>query len=109
MSTRRAIRPAGAAGNWSSIERAFGGAKVWHGQRTICADYSDQRYAMKIVAFGEHLRADENIQHAVGKSAERFLILALGARGVAIQRAMRAFGNSLHRRSSSCSEPSPKK
>ena len=37
------------------------------------------------MAFGEHLRADKNIERAAGKRAQGFLILALGARGVAVE------------------------
>src|SRR5258708_39630198 len=50
---------------------------------------------MEIVTLGEHLRANENVQCAVGESAQCFLILALGARGVAVQTRDASFGNFL--------------
>src|SRR5260370_31389784 len=85
---------AGAASDLGhQLEGAFGGAEVRHGQRTVGADDSYERDAMKIVAFGEHLRADKNIQRAVSESAERLLELALGARGVAVQARDAAFRN----------------
>src|SRR5690348_14357486 len=37
------------------------------------------------MALGEHLRADKNIERAGGKRPESFLILPLGARGVAVE------------------------
>src|SRR5690349_4370783 len=37
------------------------------------------------MALGEHLRADENVEGSAGESAERFLILAFGARAVAVE------------------------
>ena len=46
---------------------------------------ADQCDALEVVAFGEHLRADENVESARGECAERFLILALGAGGVAVE------------------------
>src|SRR2546429_5803498 len=55
------------------------------GVQTCALPISDQGHALKIVPFGEHLRADENIQRAADKRSERFLVLALGSRGVAVQ------------------------
>ncbi|SRR5258706_10513992 len=50
---------------------------------------------MKIVALGEHLRADKNIQSAIGESAESFLILALGSGGIAVEARDSRFGKLL--------------
>ncbi len=40
---------------------------------------------MEVVPFGEHLCANENVQRASGESAKSFLILALGARSIAVE------------------------
>src|ERR1700747_440843 len=88
--------PAGAASNLGhQLEGAFGGAEVRHSQRTVGADDSHERDAVKIVAFGEHLRADKNIQRAVRECAQRFLVLALVARGVACERGEAGVGKFL--------------
>src|SRR5439155_9120919 len=67
------------------LERAFGRAKIRHGQRTVCTDYTNQRHAMKIVPFRKHLRADQDIQSSIGEPTQHFLILALAARSIAIE------------------------
>src|SRR5579863_572176 len=77
------------------MESAFGGAKIRHGERAVRADDADQRDAMKVVAFGEHLRADQNIEGTIGKRAESFLKLTLGARDVAVEAGDARFGKFL--------------
>src|SRR5690348_17939811 len=80
------LAAAGAAGHLrQQLERALGSAKVRQAQRRIGADHADKSDAMKIMALGEHLCADENIERAIGKCTQRFLILALGAGGVAVE------------------------
>src|SRR5438876_6653218 len=75
-----------AAGHLSEqLKSALGSAKIRQAERGVGADHADQGHALKIVPFGEHLRADENIQRAADKRSERFLVLALGSRGVAVQ------------------------
>src|SRR5207245_7281977 len=39
----------------------------------------------KVVSLGHHLRADQNVQRSGGKRAERLLVLALCAGGVAVE------------------------
>src|SRR5215470_16682447 len=80
------IAAAGAACDLrEQLKSALGGAKVGQAERGVGADYADQRDALKIVALGEHLRADQNIERAAREGAQRFLILALGACGVAVE------------------------
>src|SRR5206468_11102186 len=80
------IAAAGAAGNLrEELKGALGGAEVGHGEGRVGADDADEGDAMEVVAFGEHLRADEEVERACGESAECFLILALGASGVAVE------------------------
>src|SRR5262249_34987560 len=80
------IAAAGAASNLSQqLKRAFRRAKVRQVEGRIRTDHADERHAMKVMALREHLRADQNIERAAGKRAERFLKLPLGARGIAIE------------------------
>src|SRR5262249_2817989 len=67
------------------LKRPLRGAKIRQAQGGVSADPTDERDALKIVALGQHLRAHENIERAAGEGAERFLILALGSRRVAVQ------------------------
>src|SRR5579859_1965527 len=50
---------------------------------------------MKIVALGEHLGADQNVQRTISECAQRFLKLALGASGVAVEAGDARFGKFL--------------
>ena len=43
------------------LKCAFGGAKVRQAELRIRGDDADQRHALKIVAFGHHLRAHQDI------------------------------------------------
>ena len=66
----RQFAAASAASDLShQLEGAFGGAEVGHGQGAVGADHSDERDAMEIVSFGEHLRTHKNIQRAIGERA----------------------------------------
>src|SRR5262249_53015089 len=56
-----------------------------HGERRVRADYADESDAVEVVPLGEHLGTDEKIERAVRECSQRFLELALGAGGVAIE------------------------
>src|SRR5215472_2689200 len=59
------IAAAGAAGDLrEELEGALGGTKVGHGERRVCTDDTDECDAMEVVALGEHLRADEEVECA---------------------------------------------
>src|SRR5690348_11825003 len=80
------VAAASAAGDLGEqLKGALGRAEVRQTERGIGADHADQSDTLKIVALGEHLCADENVERAAGESAKRFLILALGAGGVAVE------------------------
>src|SRR5215467_5761576 len=77
---------AGAAGDLGQqLKRPFSGAKIGQAQGSVRADHADKRDALKIVPLREHLGTHENIERAASEGAERFLILALGSRRVAVQ------------------------
>src|SRR5260221_1153121 len=67
------------------LKRAFGGTEVGERQRGISGDDAHQGYSLKVVALRQHLGANKNVQRAVGERAQGFLILLLGAHGVAVQ------------------------
>ena len=54
-------------------------------RRKIGGYDSDEGDALKIVAFGDHLRADENVHFPLCECAEDLLEFALGADGIAIE------------------------
>src|ERR1700722_13925546 len=82
----RKIASAGASGDLGEeLEGAFGGTEVGQMERRGGADDADERDALEVVAFGEHLRANEDVDGAAREGAERFLILALGASGVTVE------------------------
>src|SRR5580765_7581206 len=66
----RQFAAASTAGNLGhQLKSPFGGTEVRHGQRAIGTNLANQRHAMKVVAFGEHLGADQEVQRSVGKRA----------------------------------------
>src|SRR5260221_2193980 len=67
------------------LKRAFGGTEVGERQRGISGDDAHQGDSLKVVALRQHLGANKNVQRAVGERAQGFLILLLGAHGVAVQ------------------------
>ena len=55
----------GASGDLGEqLERAFGGAEIGKAERDVGSDHAHQRHAVNVVAFGDHLRADEEIEFA---------------------------------------------
>ena len=82
----------GAAGDLGEqLEGALGGAEVGQAEREIGADHAHQRDAVHVVALGDHLGADQQVdfagleraQHAleVGVAAHRVAVHASDARG----------------------------
>src|SRR6266478_5517430 len=67
------------------LKSSLRGAKIRQTQRRVRADHANQRDTLKIVAFRQHLRANQDVQRAAGKCAQRLLILPLGSRGIAVQ------------------------
>ena len=82
------ISAAGAAGDLGhELEDAFGGAEVGHGEGVIAADDADERDAVDIVSFGDHLGADEEIDFAGVEAGEEALQVVAAADGVAVHAA----------------------
>src|SRR5262249_1122983 len=80
------IATSGASGDLrEQLEGALGGAKVGQAEHGVGADNANQRDAVEVVALGEHLRADQNVERTAGEGGESLLILVLGASGVAIE------------------------
>ena len=65
-------------------DHAFGRAEIGREHRAIGVDHADQCDTGKIVALGEHLRADQHIDFTGGGSGENFLRRSATARGIAI-------------------------
>ena len=76
----------GAPGNLrQKLKRALGGPKIRQTELRIRGNDSHQRDALEIVAFRNHLRADEDVDFPGSKIAQHLLVGALGADRVAIQ------------------------
>src|SRR5262249_19669313 len=58
------------------LERALGRTKVRHRERRIRREDAHQRHHWKVVAFGDHLGSDENIDVAPAESAKNALEIA---------------------------------
>ena len=81
-----ARRPPRATGNLSEqLEGAFGGPKVGHVEAKIRSDHADQLNAREIMALGDHLRADHDVDRFVPESQQDRLRLAALASDVAIE------------------------
>jgi hypothetical protein len=69
------IATAGAAGHLrEELERALAGAKVRQMQGEVGVDDADERDIREMQALGDHLRADEDVDLADAKRAERLAI-----------------------------------
>ncbi len=63
------------AGNLhKELEGAFAGAKVGHVEGHVGVDDADERDVGEVQTFGDHLRADEDIDLAHAKVAENFAV-----------------------------------
>ena len=71
----RRFAAAGAAGDLGEqLKGPFARAEIRHVQREIGVDDSDQRHVRKMQTFRDHLRADQDVDLARAKSAQRFAI-----------------------------------
>ena len=76
----------GASGHLrQQLKRALGGAKVRQAERHVGPDHADQRHAVNVVALGDHLRADEQVEFALIQGVQRALEIFVAADGVAIE------------------------
>src|SRR5271167_4292128 len=58
------------------LERALGGARVGVGEPDVGVDHADERQKREVVAFGDQLRADDEVEGAARRRVE------LGAQGL---------------------------
>src|SRR6202012_1635475 len=79
------VAAAGAAADLGEkLEDAFGSTKIWQSHREISANDADERDAMDVVAFGDHLRADEEVDFSGVETLKDALHVAASADGVAV-------------------------
>src|SRR6185437_6921812 len=67
------------------LEGAFRGAKVGKAERHIRANNSNQRDAVDVVALGDHLRADQEIEFAVAERMQGALEVRMAVDSIAIE------------------------
>src|SRR5215472_12775508 len=67
------------------LKRALGSAKIGEAESDIRAHDPDQRYPMNIVALGDHLRANQNVDFAAMQSAQHALEVIAPANRIAIE------------------------
>ena len=75
----------GAAGDLrQQLERALGRSEVREAEADVGGDHADQRHVGKVVALGDHLRADQDVDFAARDFLERLDEAALAPHGIAI-------------------------
>ena len=67
------------------LESAFGSAKVRQSQNRIGREHPHQRHSLKVVPFGDHLRAHQDVQLAPHEPPQNSLRLTSPGGGVAVQ------------------------
>src|SRR6187401_1764192 len=81
----RGVSPAGAAGNLrEELKRPLARPEIRQMEREISVDNSDERDVRKVQAFGDHLRADQNIDLAAAKGAQSVAERVLPRHGIGI-------------------------
>ena len=82
----RLLAAAGAAGHLrEQLKRPLGRAEVGHAEADVGRDDADQRHARKVVALGNHLRADQDVDLAVAEARQQRFERAPSADRVAIE------------------------
>jgi hypothetical protein len=80
------LAASGSSGDLSKqLKGSLGGAEVRQSESDVGANDAHERYTMDIVAFGDHLRADEEVELPLVESTERALEVFVAADGVAIE------------------------
>ena len=64
VSAARAARHLG-----QQLKRSLGGAEIRHPQSDVGGHHAHQRDVRNVVTFGDHLRADQNVEFALAKTA----------------------------------------
>ena len=82
------LAASGASGDLGEqLEDALGGAEVRQAESIVRADDPDKRDAVDVVALGDHLRADEQVDLAAVQAHEQALHVEAAADGVAVHAA----------------------
>src|SRR6266849_8552458 len=66
------------------LKRSLGGAKVRDVQAHVRIDYSHEHHVRKIQAFGDHLRAQKDVDKSATKGAEQAPVTSRAARAVTV-------------------------
>src|SRR5579862_7194737 len=78
------LAASGASGDLGEeLKGALGSAKIWESERDIGSDHADQRHAVNVVAFGDHLGADEKVEFAFVQAVQGAFEIFVAADGVA--------------------------
>src|SRR5258705_5698487 len=91
----RLLRPSGAPGHLNKLrEEALGGAEVGAEESAVAVEHAHQREIWIVVSFGEHLRADEDVDLAAAYLVEHAAQRALARGRIAIDARDAGFGKS---------------
>ncbi len=79
------VSATGSAGDLGEeLKGAFGGAEVGQAKRKVCTDHADEGDAVNIVAFGDHLGADEEVDFTGMEAGKKALHVHASTNRVAI-------------------------
>jgi hypothetical protein len=67
------------------LKRALGGAKIGKAERGVGSDDSNEGDTVNVMTFGDHLRADEDIEFALIERVESAFEIFASAHGIAIE------------------------
>ena len=102
------VAAARAAGDLrEQLERALGRAEVGQPEADVRRDDADERHAREIVALGDHLRADEDVDARRANVGEHAAIAPRRRMVSRSTRATRALGKSARSSASTRSVPKP--
>src|SRR5262249_29295990 len=100
--------PAGATRDLGQqLKGSLGGAEIRHTKSGVDRYYADQSYVVKVVALGDHLCADHQINVSAGEFVDQLLKLPRRRVVSRSRRETRSFGYISFNSASICSVPSP--
>ena len=80
------LAASGASGDLGEeLEGALGGAEVGQAECGVGSDHSHERHSVNVMAFGDHLGADEQVEFAFVQGVQRALEIFVAANGVAVE------------------------
>ncbi len=77
------------------LKRTLGSAEIGEAQRIVRADHAHHRHSMHVMTFGDHLRADQQIDFAGMELIEHAFKIMARAHGITIQPADAGHGKCL--------------